>query len=79
MKSIVELTDSARAHAERLGLLGRLQRLALGAWTSKGDLVVLDGTDQAAFIVRSRRIEIAADGTAVLVLVLDYPPRPAGL
>lgn len=77
MKTIVELTDSARAHAESLGLADRVHRLPLGEWTARGDLVSLSGADQTTFIVRARRIEVAADETAVLVLVLDHPPRPA--
>lgn len=77
MKTMVELTDSARAHARRLGLADRVHRLPLGQWTARGDLVALDGEGGATFIVHARRVEIAPDGTAALVLVLDYPPRLA--
>lgn len=78
MKTVIELTYSARAHAGRLGVAERVHGLPLGEWTARGDLVTLEGEDQATFIVHARRIEIAPDGTAALVLILDYPPRPAG-
>lgn len=78
MESMIELTASARAHAEKIGVLPRLQAFKPGDWVVKGDLIELVGNGRGeAFIVYARRVRIEPDGRQTLVLVLDHPPRPA--
>lgn len=76
MESIIQLTTVARVHAERKGLLDRLQGTKLDRWIVAGDVIAFH--DQR-FIVRERRIETAEDGELTrLVFVLDYPARSGG-
>lgn len=79
MKSSIALTASARRQAEQKGVLGRIERLHLEAWTARGDLVEVPATDGAVtFVVCSRRIRVAPDGALTLVLELDHPARRPG-
>jgi len=76
MESIIQLTTVARVHAERKGLLDRLQETKPDCWVVAGDVIAFG--DQR-FIVRERRIEVAEDGAVSrLVFVLDYPARSGG-
>ncbi len=77
MKSILDLTATARRHAAEAGLLDRLERLQLQAWVGRGDLIELrTGMQRDTFVVRARRVLVAEDGDQTLVFELDYPPRP---
>lgn len=76
MKSIVELTATARRHAEAKGLLEALSKLGLDNSLMRGDIVELaTATGIETFIVHARRLRIAADGSQQLVFELDYPVR----
>ncbi|WP_048648351.1 hypothetical protein [Nitratireductor soli] len=78
MKTVIELTASARRKADTAGLGDRLAALAIGQWARKGDFVELAGAGEPViFIIRARRIRVAADGGQTLVFELDHPPRPA--
>ena len=78
MKTVIELTASARRKAEAADLGHRLAGLAIGEWARKGDFVELVGSGEPiVFIICTRRIRIAADGGQTLVFELDHPPRPA--
>lgn len=78
LKTKVELTAMARRKAEAAGLLARLERLSLGEGAAKGDFVELAGDgENATFIIRARRFVVSGDGSALLILELDHPPRPA--
>ncbi|EKF17258.1 hypothetical protein [Nitratireductor pacificus] len=78
MKTSIELTASARRKAETASVAGLLAGLAIGEWARKGDFVELAGEREAVtFLIRARRIRVAADGGQTLVFELDHPPRPA--
>lgn len=79
MKSIVRLTTTAARHAESLGLADRLTALTLDAWAVPGDRVTIAAAGATeTFVIRSRTIEITAEGGASLVFELDYPARSSG-
>lgn len=76
MQTSTELTTIARLHADQCGVAAILDGLEPGAWMQVGDLVEVGAASgQNAFIVRRRRVVVAADGSQVLVLQLDHPPR----
>lgn len=77
MQSIVELTASARLHAEAKGLLNALRSIVLDPCTARGDIIELSTpSGSEAFIVHARRLRIAQDGSQQLVIELDYPVHP---
>lgn len=77
MQTSFELTTIARLHAERCGVASALAALQPGAWMQVGDLLEVGAAKgRDAFIVRSRRVVVAVDGSQTLVLQLDHPPRP---
>jgi hypothetical protein len=79
MKTRIEFTPIARRHAQEHGVLEKLERLELNAWSQIDDLVELGAaTGSETFIIRSRRITVSMDEKQTLIFKLDYPPRPSG-
>ena len=73
-------TASARDEIRRRGLDATGSALILPADVQVDDYVELSGDRGAStFIVRRRFWRCGADGTPVLRIELDHPPRPSGL
>lgn len=76
MKSIIQLTTTARDHGQRQGLLQRLESLRLDTWLVAGDVLALGDEAKERFQIRERRIELDEEGAvSALVFLLDYPAR----
>lgn len=71
----VELTDSAKARAEKAGLDINSATQSLDANTFVGDRVSFGGGDAADDFVVIRRRHLIGTGPAILVLTLDHPAR----
>lgn len=70
----IELTDSAKAHADRAGIDVNSATQALDANTLVGDRISFGGAAADDFVVIRRR-HLIGTGPAILLLVLDHPAR----
>lgn len=76
MQTSIELTATARRHAETRGILTVLQNTVPQADLMRGDIVEIASADEiTAFVVRARRLQIRVGEEQVLVIELDYPVR----
>lgn len=76
MQTRIELTATARRHAETSGVLTILQATVPEADLMRGDIVEFALADElVAFVVHARRLQICAGGNQILIIELDYPVR----
>ena len=74
MKSIIELTHTAKDHAVRHALLSLLEKLQFDPWVVAGDIIAVGKEPHEHFRVHERRIIIDEDGAvAAVTFKLDYP------
>lgn len=76
MQTRIELTATARQHAETCGILTILQNTVPQADLLPGDIVEIASAEGIiAFVVHTRRLQIRVDEEQVFVIELDYPVR----
>jgi len=74
MKSIMELTHTAKDHAVRHALLSLLEKVQLDPWVVAGDIIAVGEEPHGHFRVHERRIMIDEEGAvAAVTFKLDYP------
>ena len=76
MRARLEFTAVARLHAEQRGILRVTDDFVPPLELMRGDVVEFAAANgPVRFVVRSRRLCVAADGARSFAFTLDYPAR----